>query len=167
MVLPKEARSIHVDNSKKHLRNQIQKKERELLWIQKLDKGEVYVMGEKIDINDEILYKETLKYYQQRCQQIHGDNPEEWEEQRYLNRLEKQRFAVAKMRRLQRNRSSKKEQDLYTWIKAKNTYEKEYKESKIEPIKEFDEAEWWSRFTTETQNTLAEWNRGVYREGPL
>ena len=41
-------------------------------------------MGEKIDINDEILYKETLKYYQQRCQQIHGDNPEEWEEAKYI-----------------------------------------------------------------------------------
>ena len=27
-------------------------------------------MGEKIDINNETLYRETLKYYQQRCQQI-------------------------------------------------------------------------------------------------
>ena len=84
-------------------------------------------MGEKININDEILYRETLKYYQQRCQQIHGDNPKEWEEQRYLNRLEKQRFAVSKMQRLQHKRSSNKEQDLYKWITAKNTYENKYK----------------------------------------
>lgn len=145
-----------------YYRNKIYtEEERELLWIQKLNKGEVYVMGEKIDINDEKLYKETLKYYQQRCRQIHGDNPEEWEEAKYINRLEKQRLAVSKMQRLQRNRSSKKEQDLNAWITAKNTYEKKYKESKIEPIKEFDEAEWWSRFTAEPQNTLAEWNRGI------
>ena len=65
-----------------YYRNKIYtEEERELLWIQKVNKGEVYVMGEKVDINDEILYKETLKYYQQRCRQIHGDNPEEWEEQ--------------------------------------------------------------------------------------
>ena len=73
-----------------YYRNKIYtEEERELLWIQKLDKGEVYIMGEKIDINDEVLYKETLKYYQQRCQRIHGDNPKEWEEAKYLNRLEK------------------------------------------------------------------------------
>ena len=62
----------------------------------------------------------------------HGDNPEEWEEAKYLNRLEKQRLAVSKMRRLQRNRSSKKEQDLYNWITAKNTYEKKYIQKKNE-----------------------------------
>ena len=112
--------------------------ERELLWIQKLNKGEVYVMGEKIDINDEILYKETLKYYQQRCKQIHGDNPEEWEEQKYLNRLEKQRFARSKMQRLQRKRHSSKEPSLYEWITAKNTYENKYNKPKGEPRKEFD-----------------------------
>lgn len=151
-----------------YYRNKIYtEKERELLWIQKLDKGEVYVMGVKIDINDEILYKDTLKYYQERCKRIHGDNPEEWEEAKYINRLEKQRLAVSKMQRSKHKQSSKKEQDLYAWITAKNTYEKKYKESKIEPIKEFDEAEWLSRFTTTPQNTLAEWNRGVYREGPL
>lgn len=151
-----------------YYRNKIYtEEERELLWIQKLDKGEVYVMGVKIDINDEILYRDTLKYYQERCKRIHGDNPEEWEEQKYINRLEKQRLAVSKMQRLQRNRSSKKEQDLYAWITAKNTYENKYNKLKEEPRKEFDEYEWLSRFTTTPQNNLAEWNGGVYREGPL
>ena len=113
-----------------YYRNKIYtEEERELLWIQKLDKGEVYVMGEKININDELLYKETLKYYQQRCQQIHGDNPEEWEEQRYLNRLEKQRFAVAKLKRLQHKWDSNKDQNLYKWITAKDTYGKKYKKT--------------------------------------
>jgi hypothetical protein len=102
-------------------------------------------MGEKIDINDETLYKETLKYYQQRCQQIHGDNPKEWEEAKYLNRLEKQRLAVSKRQRLQRNRSSKKEQNLYNWITAENTYNSKYKKKQtIE--KEFNEYEWLNSF---------------------
>ena len=101
--------------------------------------------GEKIDINNEILYKETLKYYQQRCKQIHGDNPQEWEEQRYLNKLEKQRFAVAKMQRLQRKRSSKKEQSLYEWITAENTYKTKYKNNK-QSNKEFNEYEWLNNF---------------------
>lgn len=137
-------------------------KERELLWIQKLNKGEVYVMGVKLDINNQEEYKKTLEYYQKHCQRIHGDNPEEWEEQKYINRLEKQRLAVSKMQRLQRKRSSKKEQDLYAWITAKNTYENKYNKLKEEPRKEFDEDEWLSRFTTTPQNTLAEWNRGIW-----
>ena len=130
-----------------YYRNKIYtEEERELLWIQKLNKGEVYVMGEKIDINDEVLYKETLKYYQQRCQRIHGDNPKEWEEAKYLNRLEKQRLAVSKMRRLQRNRSSKKEQDLYNWITAENTYNNKYKKKNKQTNKEFNEYEWLNSF---------------------
>ena len=131
--------------------------ERELLWIQKLDKGEVYVMGEKIDINDEILYKETLKYYQQRCRQIHGDNPEDWEEQKYLNRLEKQRFAVSKMQRLQGKRSSSREQKLYEWITAKNTYENKYNKLKKEPRKEFDEDKWLERVRKTTKKSVKHW----------
>ena len=93
-----------------YYRNKIYtEEERELLWIQKLDKGEVYVMGVKIDINDEILYRDTLKYYQERCKRIHGDNPEEWEETKYINRLEKQRLAVSKMQRSKHKQSSKKD----------------------------------------------------------
>ena len=46
----------------------------QLALIQKQGLKEEAVMGEKIDINDEILYKDTLKYYQQRCKQIHGDH---------------------------------------------------------------------------------------------
>ena len=120
-------------------------------------------MGEKIDINDEVLYKETLKYYQQRCQQIHGDNPEEWEEQRYLNRLEKQRLAVSKMQRLQRNRSSKKEQNLYDWITAENTYKTKYKNNK-QANKEFNEYEWLNSFPAQLHSASG---GGVYREEPL
>jgi hypothetical protein len=150
-----------------YYRNKIYtEEERELLWIQKLNKGEVYVMGEKIDINNEILYKETLKYYQQRCRQIHGDNPEEWEEQKYINRLEKQRFAVAKMQRSQYKRSSKKEQSLYEWITAENTYKNKYKNNK-QTSKEFNEYEWLNSFPAQLNSASGGggiWGR-IFPEG--
>ena len=147
-----------------YYRNKIYtEEERELLWIQKLNKGEVYVMGEKININDEMLYKKTLEYYQQRCRQIHGDNPQEWEEQRYLNRLEKQRFAVAKMKRLQHKQSSKKKQNLYEWITAENTHRIKYKNDK-QSNKKFNEYEWLNAFPTQLNNASG---KGVYGEGSL
>ena len=83
-----------------------------MLFLDKIEKGIIYVMGQKVHRNDEKYYLKLLEEGR-RKEQIHGDNPEEWEEQKYLNKLEKQRLAVSKMQRLQRNRSSKKEQDLY------------------------------------------------------
>lgn len=146
-----------------YYRNKIYtEEERELLWIQKLNKGEVYVMGEKIDTNDEMLYKKTLEYYQQRCRQIHGDNPQEWEEQRYLNRLEKQRFAVAKMKRLQHKQSSKKNQNLYEWITAENTYNNKYKKKNKQTNEEFNEYEWLNSFPIQPDNASG---GRVYGEG--
>ena len=49
------------------------------------------------------------------------------------------------MRRLQRNRSSKKEQNLYNWITAENTYKTKYKNNK-QANKEFNEYEWLNSF---------------------
>lgn len=144
-----------------YYRNKIYtEKERELLWIQKLNKGEVYVMGVKLNIDDKEGYEKTLEYYQEHCQRIHGDNPQEWEAQKYINKLEKQRLAVMKMKR-HNTHSSKKEKTLTDWIKAKDAYNKKYKkEIKEELITKFNEAEWLSRFTAGPHNTLAEWNGG-------
>ena len=66
------------------------------------------------------------------------------------------------MQRLKSKWSSSKDQKLYKWITAKNTYENKYNKPKEEPRKEFDEVEWLSRFTAGPHNTLAEWNgRGI------
>ena len=89
-------------------------------------------MGVKFNINNKEEYEKTLEYYQDHCQRIHGDNPQEWEAQKYINKLEKQRLAVSKMRRLKHKRSSKKEQSLYEWITAENTYKNKYKNLKLE-----------------------------------
>lgn len=67
--------------------------EREKLFIQKIDKGDVWICGEKVKIDDQEAYKELLEYHQKEKQKLHGDDPQEWEVAKYLRRLEKQRQA--------------------------------------------------------------------------
>lgn len=67
--------------------------EREKLFIQKIDKGDVWICGEKVKIDDQKAYKEILEYHQKEKQRLHGDDPQEWEVAKYLRRLEKQRQA--------------------------------------------------------------------------
>ena len=62
--------------------------EKELLWLQKLDKGDTWVMGEKCKIDSEE-YKNLLNYYREQAKQIHGDNIALWKEKLYWRRLEK------------------------------------------------------------------------------
>ena len=75
------------------------KEEKELLWLQKLDKGDTWVMGEKckIDSNE---YKNLLSYYREQAKQIHGDNIALWKETQYWRRLEKQRNIYRKRRNM-------------------------------------------------------------------
>lgn len=63
--------------------------EREKLWIQKLNKQERWICGEKIDIsNTEQEYYNLLKYHRQRSKQLgYGDNKKDWSREQY----EKQR----------------------------------------------------------------------------
>ena len=49
------------------------------------------------------------------------------------------------MRRLQRKRSSSKEQSLYEWITAENTYKSKYKNKK-QTNEKFNEYEWLNSF---------------------
>ena len=69
--------------------------EKEYLWIEKLDKGITWVMGQKCKI-DSKEYEEALKYYQLRERQLHGDNQQLWKEKQYWRRIEKQREAYRK-----------------------------------------------------------------------
>ena len=59
--------------------------EKELLWLQKLDKGDTWVMGEKCKIDSEE-YKNLLNYYREQARQIHGDNITLWKEKQYFER---------------------------------------------------------------------------------
>jgi len=62
--------------------------EREKLWLQKLDKQERWICGEKIDIsiNDEE-YNKTLQYYRKKNTQLgYGSNYKEWNQIDYENK---------------------------------------------------------------------------------
>jgi hypothetical protein len=77
-----------------YYRNKIYtEEEREQLFIQKIDKGYVWICGEKVDINDQITYQKILEYHQKEKQRLHGDDPQEWEVAKYMRRLDKQRQA--------------------------------------------------------------------------
>lgn len=62
--------------------------EKEELWLQKLDKNERWVCGEKVKANDERQYYEILKYHRKRNKELgYGDDEINWDRIEY----EKQR----------------------------------------------------------------------------
>lgn len=60
-------------------------KEREKLWLQKLDKLERWVNGEKVDIsNGEEEYYKLLKWHRERNRQLgYGDDNKDWSREQY------------------------------------------------------------------------------------
>lgn len=77
--------------------------EKEALWLDRLDKEEIWVMGEKIDVSDEKgneIYEKTLKYYQNRNKRLgYGDNSVNWEKKRYLHMKRKIKAKTDEMKR--------------------------------------------------------------------
>lgn len=65
--------------------------EREKLFIDKLDKGIVWVMGQPIPIDDYQYYETILLQERKRCEALMHDDPKEWEQRKYINRLKRQR----------------------------------------------------------------------------
>lgn len=65
--------------------------EREELWINKLDKGEVWVCGDKCNIDDEQEYFKLLNYHRERERIINRQSIENYEKEKYLKKLRKQR----------------------------------------------------------------------------
>lgn len=61
--------------------------QKEKLWINKLDKQERWICGEKIDISkNEKEYEETLKFYQAKNKRLgYGDRSKEWKIEQYKN----------------------------------------------------------------------------------
>ncbi len=71
-----------------YYRNQIYtEEEKEKLWLEKLDKEERYVNGQKIDVSEgEEEYYKALKYYRKINKRLgYGDNEKNWEQKRYEN----------------------------------------------------------------------------------
>ena len=80
-----------------YYRNKIYtEEEREKLFLQKIEKGVVYVCGRKADINSEH-YTELLQELQKDYQEL-GDSPKDWEKAKYKKRLQYQRKAVERVR---------------------------------------------------------------------
>lgn len=65
--------------------------EREQLFLNRIEKGEVWILGQKVNIADEKTYFNLLRQMQKECQELHGDDPMQWEEAKYERRLQKQR----------------------------------------------------------------------------
>ena len=63
--------------------------EKEQLWIEKQEKEEVYIAGEKVNPNNTEEYFNILKYHQDRAKELFGDNPEEWDEEKLRKRRKK------------------------------------------------------------------------------
>lgn len=75
-----------------YYRNKIySEEEREKLFIEKIEKGKVWICGIECDISDEAAYTQILQEQQLEKQKIHGDDPEQWEVAKYLKRLARQR----------------------------------------------------------------------------
>ena len=75
-----------------YYRNQLfTEEEREMLFLDKINKGIIYVMKQKVHRDDEEYYLQLLEEGRRTEQRIYGNHTQEWEEQKYLNRLRRQR----------------------------------------------------------------------------
>lgn len=61
--------------------------EKEKLWLNKLDEGVIYIMGEKINARNPMEFSKCLEYYQARAIQLGGMPKENWQKAKYLRRL--------------------------------------------------------------------------------
>lgn len=77
--------------------------QRELLWINKMEEGYSYVMGEKIDTStkegQENYEKLVVGFYRPLCINVHKDNPELWEQRKDIRRNERKRAYKAREER--------------------------------------------------------------------
>lgn len=75
-----------------YYRNQLfTENERELLFIDKIEKGIIYVMGQPVHRDDEKYYLQLLDEGRKTECRLYGYNLQNWEEQKYLSRLRRQK----------------------------------------------------------------------------
>lgn len=74
----------------------LSEEEREALWLNKLDKGDVYVMGQKIKIDDTENYENLMQWYREQANRLGYKKREDWEKDKYYKRLQRQRKAQKK-----------------------------------------------------------------------
>lgn len=110
-------RTGHIVNLPIYYRNKIYNEDqREILWLNKLDKEERWVMGERIDISEgDDEYNKAVEYYRQINTKLgYGDDKVNWDEKMYRNNKKRIELRTKYLKEL-----NKKNKNLD--IKFKNT----------------------------------------------
>ena len=84
----------------KYYKNKIfTEKEKEVMWINNLNRGLLWIYGEKVKANDFQTIKNLRKYWQDYGVNVMGDNPQAWDEAKTRRREEKQRRYIAEAKK--------------------------------------------------------------------
>lgn len=75
-------------------------KEREKMWINNLNRGVLWIYGEKVKADDWKTIDNLRQYWQQYGREIMGDNPIAWNAMKERRKEEKQRRAIAEAKKL-------------------------------------------------------------------
>ena len=73
--------------------------EREKMWINNLNRGLLWIYGEKVKANDRKTIDNLRRYWQKFGREIMGDNPIAWNAMKQRRKEEKQRRAIAEARK--------------------------------------------------------------------
>ncbi len=84
----------------KYYKNKIfTEKERERMWINNLNRGLLWIFGEKVEANDWKTIDDLRRYWQEYGRTVMGDNPIAWNAMKERRKEEKQRKAVAEAKK--------------------------------------------------------------------
>ena len=74
-------------------------KEREKMWINNLNRGLLWIFGEKVKADDWKTIDNLRRYWQEYGREVMGDNPVAWNAMRERRKEEKQRKAIAEAKK--------------------------------------------------------------------
>ena len=84
----------------KYYKNKIfTEKEREKMWINNLNRGLLWVYGEKVKADDWRTIDNLREYWQRYGREVMGDNPIAWNAMKERRKEEKQRRAIAEAKK--------------------------------------------------------------------
>lgn len=84
----------------KYYKNKIfTEKEKEVMWINNLNRGLLWIYGEKVKADDWKTIDNLRNYWQRYGREVMGDNPIAWNAMKERRREEKQRRAIAEARK--------------------------------------------------------------------
>lgn len=82
-------------------------KEREKMWINNLNRGLLWIFGEKVKADDWKTIDNLREYWQRYGREVMGDNPTAWNAMKERRKEEKQRRAIAEAKKLAEKFSTK------------------------------------------------------------